>query len=585
MGTVYAAVDVTTGESAAVKMLTPSLAQEEGFRERFEAEIETLKKLNHPNIVQLYAYGETEGQLFFAMELVAGTSLEDEIAHGRPFQWREACHIGMQICRALKHAHDRGVIHRDLKPANLLLSDSGMVKLSDFGIAKLFGSTGMTGQGGLLGTAEYMAPEQTDGRSVTHRSDLYSLGGVLYALLARRPPFRSTSVPELLQLQRFAQPEPVGRLNADVPREFDEIILQLLAKEAQSRFPNAQVVLRRLEAMERSLSLESVERKAGRAARPPISGGDPEFAADVASGSDADSATVAATQSDASAAGPSNGHRASVAPTPPREPGPPTPQAAPADRDASAKITVDRFTMVRPDERDKALLIESPGGGLISIQTIVLAVLLLGLGVLAWYVVQPRTADSLYESIVAGEKVSNADSPRGIEDEIEQFLARFPRDPRTDHVKRLLEEIELDRLEKKLELKSRLSPTRTGSLTPVERAYIEAVRQLRVDAVVGRARLSAVVDLYDEAAQSNTSTRLCLELARRQIARLDEISTELGQGQFSLLESRLEEAIARSGEDPQAARRICAAIVELYSGHAWAEPLVHRAKEAMESLE
>ena len=160
MGTVYRGVNEETGKSAAVKVLSSVLYNDDTFRERFEAEIETLKTLSHPNIVQLYGYGKEDGHLFYAMELVEGTSLEEELQNGRRFQWREATHIGIEVCRALKHAHDCGVIHRDLKPANLLLNDQDQIKLADFGIAKLFGYTQMTAQGATLGTADYMAPEQ-----------------------------------------------------------------------------------------------------------------------------------------------------------------------------------------------------------------------------------------------------------------------------------------------------------------------------------------------------------------------------------------------------------------------------------------
>jgi len=176
MGTVYAGVSLESGEDAAVKVLSAAMAREEGFRERFEAEIESLRKLSHPNIVKLFGFGEQDGHLFYSMELVDGHSLEEELQAGRTFDWRETTDLAIQVCRALKHAHDRGVIHRDIKPANLLLAADGTVKLSDFGIAKLFGNSGMTADGGVLGTAEYMAPEQADGRPVTHRCDLYSLG-------------------------------------------------------------------------------------------------------------------------------------------------------------------------------------------------------------------------------------------------------------------------------------------------------------------------------------------------------------------------------------------------------------------------
>ncbi|MGH7139924.1 MAG: serine/threonine protein kinase, partial [Pirellulales bacterium] len=255
MGTVYGAVHVETGEPAAVKVLSAALAQEEGFRERFESEIESLKKLHHPNIVRLFGYGEQDGHHFYGMELVEGRSLEEELLAGRKFDWREVTDLAIQVCRALKHAHDRGVIHRDIKPANLLLADDGTLKLSDFGIAKLFGNTGLTADGGVLGTAEYMAPEQADGRPVTHRCDLYSLGGVMYALLARRPPFRAATMVEMLQLQRFAQPEPVRRFAPDAPAEMEAIVSLLLEKDPEKRVPTAMVLSRRLEAMRHGLSV------------------------------------------------------------------------------------------------------------------------------------------------------------------------------------------------------------------------------------------------------------------------------------------------------------------------------------------
>lgn len=225
MGAVYQGVDTQSGQPAAVKVLSPHLASEAGFRIRFEAEIESLKKLRHPNIVRLYGYGEQGGTLFYAMELVEGTSLEDELRDGRRFEWREVTLLTIKLCRALKHAHDHGIIHRDIKPANLLLTPEGDIKLSDFGIARLFGNTRVTSDGGVLGTAEYMAPEQADGRPVTDRCDQYSLGGVMYALLAGRAPFRASSLVEMLQLQRFAEPDPVRRYAADCPEALERIVI------------------------------------------------------------------------------------------------------------------------------------------------------------------------------------------------------------------------------------------------------------------------------------------------------------------------------------------------------------------------
>ena len=254
MGTVYEGVNVETGEPAAVKILAAALAEEEDFRHRFEGEIETLRKLRHPNIVRLFGFGEQDELLFYAMELVDGSSLEQELRGGRRFDWREVARIGVETCGALRHAHDRGVIHRDIKPANLLLTPDGRVKLSDFGIARLFGNHRLTAVGNVLGTVEFMSPEQADARPVDPRADLYSLGGVLYALLAHRPPFRARSLAEMVAKQLSGRPVPVGQYDPDVPAELERIIGELLEKEPEDRIANATVLSRRLEAMLHALS-------------------------------------------------------------------------------------------------------------------------------------------------------------------------------------------------------------------------------------------------------------------------------------------------------------------------------------------
>ncbi len=241
MGTVFAATDERTSEWAAVKVLAPGLAGDETFRERFAAEIESLKKLHHPHIVQLYGFGEQDGHLFYAMELVNGSNLEQEIRAGRRFTWRDVTRLGIEICRALKHAHDHGVIHRDLKPANLLLDENEQIKLSDFGIAKLFGFTQMTVGGNVMGTADYMAPEQAEGKATTPRCDLYSLGCVMYALLAGRPPFSAT-IAEVVHKLRYEQAQPIQQLATDVPDELAQIIHELLEKDPHRRIRTALAV-------------------------------------------------------------------------------------------------------------------------------------------------------------------------------------------------------------------------------------------------------------------------------------------------------------------------------------------------------
>jgi serine/threonine-protein kinase len=227
MGAVYEATDTGTGTTVAVKVLSSHLADDSGLRKRFTAEIDTLKSLRHPGIVQLLAFGEEDGQPYFAMELVRGQSLEQILRSGRRFTWRETVIAALAIARALKVAHDHGIIHRDLKPANLLiampdaavegdaaavdtLDDQALaaVKLAYFGIAKLFGAAGHTAHGSIVGTAEYMAPEQAAGKPVDHRVDLYALGLVMFAMLAGRPPFIGKQALEVIEKQRREPPRP-----------------------------------------------------------------------------------------------------------------------------------------------------------------------------------------------------------------------------------------------------------------------------------------------------------------------------------------------------------------------------------------
>jgi serine/threonine-protein kinase len=208
MGHVYLAQEEIGGRQAAIKILAAELAQDVGFLQRFQREIETLSKLDHPNIVRFFEAGYENHMYFYAMEYVDGQSLDEAMqAQGR-LPWPEVLDAAIQVCHALRHVHDHGIIHRDLKPSNLLRTPAGVIKLTDFGIAKVFASTHLTATGGVVGTAEFLSPEQAAGKPVTKRSDLYSLGAVLYTLLTGRPPFEGNSFVELLHKHRYGQFDP-----------------------------------------------------------------------------------------------------------------------------------------------------------------------------------------------------------------------------------------------------------------------------------------------------------------------------------------------------------------------------------------
>ncbi|MBP3530708.1 MAG: serine/threonine protein kinase [Thermoguttaceae bacterium] len=251
MGAVYRARHEETGQTVAVKTLLTPL---ESDRERFEAEISTLKLLRHENIVKLYGFGQEDGVLYYAMEYVDAPSLATLLKRGRRFSWEEAVYIGVSVCRALKHAHDRGVVHRDVKPANILLLDDGVVKITDYGIAQYFGSSRLTGANQVVGTIEYMAPEQAKAGPLTPRADLYALGALLYALLTGEPPYRARSLPELLRRYNEETPDSIRRARPEAPNVLDAFLRELLQISPEKRPGDARLVGRRLEGILKTAS-------------------------------------------------------------------------------------------------------------------------------------------------------------------------------------------------------------------------------------------------------------------------------------------------------------------------------------------
>lgn len=257
MGSVYLGRHAETGQMAAVKELTASLARQEGFVERFTREIDSMRKLNHPHIVKLYESGLDGETYYYAMEYVPGETLTALLRRQRRIPWEQAIDFSIQICQALKAAHDAGIIHRDLKPSNLLLSPEGVLKLADFGVAQVFAADRLTVTGGIVGTAEFMSPEQATGKRATKQSDLYSLGSVLYAMVTGRPPFAGETAIAILQKHKFGQFDKPRLVVPDLPVWLEEIICQLLEKDPAKRFPDAYVLSRRLEQVVRKVEMAS----------------------------------------------------------------------------------------------------------------------------------------------------------------------------------------------------------------------------------------------------------------------------------------------------------------------------------------
>jgi len=264
MGNVYHGVHEKTGESVAVKVLPASMAREEGFVLRFSREIQALRKLSNPHIVRLYEDGKTDdGSYYYSMDFVDGETLTSLVSRRRKLPWQEVIEITLQIASALKAAHDAGIVHRDLKPSNLMVSRDGDIKLTDFGVAHVFATTRLTRTGGVVGTAEYMSPEQARGKQATKRSDLYSLGAVMYVMLTGRPPFTGKMASDILHQHQFAQFDKPTHYVPDLPPKLEDFVCTLLEKKPEDRFPDALVLIRKLQNV-RSL-IEYKDREAEKA--------------------------------------------------------------------------------------------------------------------------------------------------------------------------------------------------------------------------------------------------------------------------------------------------------------------------------
>lgn len=238
MGEVYLAEDLKLGRQVALKLLPESGTADMGSRERLRREARALASLSHPAIAGIYALEEHEGRLFFAMEFIEGETLADRIAR-RPLPVAEVIERGNALAGALAHAHARGVVHRDVKPRNILITPAGETKLADFGLALAEGVTRLTAQGSTAGTAGYMSPEQTRGSDVDARSDIFSLGVVLYEALAGVRPFARGNEQATIHAIRVDEPEPPTSLRSGIPLELERIVLKCLRKSPAERYQHA----------------------------------------------------------------------------------------------------------------------------------------------------------------------------------------------------------------------------------------------------------------------------------------------------------------------------------------------------------
>jgi serine/threonine protein kinase len=654
MGAVYEATDTGTGAAVAVKVLAAHLADDSSLRKRFESEIETLKSLRHPGIVQLLAFGEEDDQPYFAMELVRGKSLEQLLRAGRRFTWQETVAVGLAVARALKVAHDHGIIHRDIKPANLLIPTAAVetpdgagaaqlseVKLADFGIARLFGASGHTAHGHIVGTAEYMAPEQAAGKPLDHRADLYALGLVMFAMLVGRPPFQSKQVTEVIDRQRREPAPRVATLAADVPPELDALIDKLLAKDPAARPANALALGRLLSAVDASQTPPP-------AAAPPAAPPQPAAATAHAR---SEGKTVAGTETRSTESRASSiDHFAATRPhTAPASPAESMPDGdiiwaqpavtAPVDAvsatqpftgnnpafttklaartaepegsqsgSAGSQTVVDRrdrnrFTTVA--ELDKAAREREERARtrqwLWQSLTAVLTIAALGGG--GYLLFRSLSADELYARIKAIEVAAGADGGdtdlRDARPSIDLFLERHPDDPRAAEVRRIDESLDLDALEKRA--RRRVLGNRVPG--PIERDYRAAMQREGESPSACRDALVALTTLHapsvekpaadSEEASPPDDERLWLALARRQIDRLAPLAAREEAEDGKRIAAAFAEAdalSARAAALPDPAQReaviaqrrtLLEGLIELYSDRPHAAQAVATAKQKL----
>ena len=248
MGAVYKAMDRELNRPVALKVIRPELAQNKGIIERFKQELLLARQVTHRNVIRIYDLGEADRMKFITMEFIEGEDLRSLLLHKQKLTPEEAMDVILQVCRALEAAHSTGVIHRDLKPQNIMREESGRIVVMDFGLARTVASDGMTKTGALVGTMEYMSPEQALGQTLDQRSDLYTVGLILYELLTGKMPFAADSALASLIKRTQERVVPVSDLDGAIPRSVSNIVTKCLERDLKLRYQTSAELLSDLEA-------------------------------------------------------------------------------------------------------------------------------------------------------------------------------------------------------------------------------------------------------------------------------------------------------------------------------------------------
>jgi serine/threonine-protein kinase len=533
MGVVYRGTDEKRGRPAAVKVVSGEIAQGGKVQKRFEREAEILQQFRHPGIVRFLAWGKFRGTWYIAMEFIQGITLEKLMQESGPLPWREAVDLAIQVCDALHYAHERGVVHRDLKPSNLMVTGERRVKLTDFGIAKDLDKTSLTATGRTLGTAAYMAPEQIRGTpAVSHKTDLYSLGVVLYQILAGRPPYEGNSPVVLMHCHLNESPPRPSAKVQEIPRALDDLVVALMAKAPTDRPWDAAAVGHVLTELrdkaERGEPIPMVWPTPGSpAATPPRSG--------PGSGVPGESTLVA------------------------------RPKKKPRKSGLFSTLTGSVFTTRTRATREETD--EAPGSRA-ALETLLLLAALVGIGGLIAYLVWPPGQEYLYkhaESLMAS--THRSDWIKARDEYLEPLDRRFPDNPYREQGARWRDKILLD------EAESRSGFLTAPVVTSINQAKTNAERLfvLIYPEASGASKrgddLAAVKHWKHLASQLKAEDREDRPWYLLAVHRAEQLEAEMrDRRQFVETQLRLADEALRTGR-PNQAYAITSKLVEQYSGY------------------
>ena len=594
MGTVYHGVHAKSNDSVAIKVIASNMAQHQRFRRRFDGEIQTLLKLKHPNIVQLIGFGEEKGLLFYSMEYVDGENLQQQLRREKKIGWERIVDIAIEVCSALKHAHDFGVIHRDLKPANLMINTQGKVKLTDFGIAKLFGAMESTVEGAVLGTADFMPPEQAEGKPVSVRSDLYALGSMCYAAIAGRAPFEGKNIPEILFNVRYGALKSLASLEPSVPKELDLLIEELLRREPSMRPPTALVVGNRLQALRVGLAMRARDKLSAKTEVRNLKemtsidiNDDASLMHEVKSILPTENTIAGATHQSHS----SNGERTNDSSPSIAGPNDKTRLASQSAFELSEQpsgiehMGKTNFTEVQEDDRRRSILPSSEHDQLpawsqwVSIGGLIAALIACAFGIF-WFSQAP-SANSLYHEIASAMEAPDDEQLLSIEPTAERFKKLYPNDPRSTEVDAILREIES--IHSILQMQRKAKRGSTDQLDAIEQAFLECIKAQAIDTALAQRKLNALATVFSANEKLSPRQRQIVDLAKRMA---DRITVEAKQTRHPAIESLEEQMIwAEANLAPKTRAAWLKGLIELFEDKAWARQVIASAKVKLKTIE